>query len=87
MLFVRRVQGLSDEGFLVMGRFQDPESEDGYILTLQLIREADNGISSADEPTLEIVQTYLLLSIAQYGIGNGKYSSRSLGSPSKCALD
>jgi hypothetical protein len=62
-----------------MGRFQDPESEDGYTLALQFIREGGKGISSADEPTLEIVQTHLLLSIAHYGIGNGKESSRSLG--------
>jgi hypothetical protein len=79
MRFVLRVQGLSDEGVLVIGRFQDPDSEDGYALTLQFIREAGKGISSADEPTLEIVQTHLLLSIAHYGIGNGKESSRSLG--------
>jgi Fungal specific transcription factor domain len=67
---------------LVMSRFQDPDSEDGYNLTLQFIREAVKGISSADEPTMEAVQTHLLLSMAHYGIGNGKDSSRSLGIPS-----
>lgn len=79
MLFVLRAQGLRDKGVLVMGRFQDPESEDGYTPTLQFIREAGKGISSADEPTLEVVQTHLLVSMAHYGIGNGKDASRSLG--------
>jgi hypothetical protein len=64
--------------FLANLRYQDPESEGGHTLTIQFINEATNAIIS-DNPTLELVQTHLLLSMAHFGIGDGRSCWRELG--------
>ena len=59
-------------------RFQDPESEDGQDLASRFLAEANKAILS-EGPSLELVQAHLLLSIANYSLGNGRKSWHELG--------
>jgi hypothetical protein len=64
--------------FSTDSRYLDPDAEFGRGLTLQFIKEATNSITP-DAPSLGFVQTHLLLSIAYFGIGNGRSYWRELG--------
>ena len=66
--------------FSTNARFQDPDSENGQDLARQFLAEANRAIIS-EGPSLELVQTHLLLSIANYSLGNGRKSWHELGNP------
>src|SRR5271170_6563830 len=64
--------------FFTNDRFQDPDSENTLDLALQFVNEANKAMIS-EGPSLELVQAHLLLSIANYALGNGRKSWHELG--------